>query len=75
VCSHALDAKLAQAAQAEHICLDNHILNCSNLLNEVAYQNVRRQCSECWDAMQRFIEPPAAGELLMVQVGAVTMPV
>ncbi|PRW44574.1 carbonic anhydrase [Chlorella sorokiniana] len=67
VCSHALDAKLAQAAQAEHICLDNHILNCSNLLNEVAYQNVRRQCSECWDAMQRFIEPPAAGELLMVQ--------
>ncbi|KAI7835940.1 hypothetical protein COHA_010173 [Chlorella ohadii] len=67
VCSHALDAKLAEAAQAEHICLDNHILNCSNLLNEVAYQNVRRQCSEVWDAMERFIEQPAAGELLMVQ--------
>lgn len=33
-------------------------------------QNVRRQCSECWDAMQRYIEQPAAGELLMVQVGA-----
>ena len=32
-------------------------------------QNVRRQCSECWDAMQRFIEQPAASELLMVQVG------
>lgn len=112
--------------QAEHICLDNHILNCSNLLNEVAYQassgfkyhrtcsasataamafvtapvfppcvrtsalvvwrgllllmppcllpchqqNVRRQCSEVWDAMERFIEQPAAGELLMVQVNS-----
>lgn len=32
-------------------------------------QNVRRQCSEVWDAMERFIEQPVAGELLMVQVG------
>lgn len=31
-------AMLTLTLQAEHICLDNHILNCSNLLNEVAYQ-------------------------------------
>lgn len=43
---------------------------CSSPFPWCVPQNVRRQCSECWDAMQRYIEQPEAGELLMVQVGA-----
>ena len=33
-----LHRRLAQQGESGHICLDSHLLNSNNLLNEVAYQ-------------------------------------
>ena len=33
-----LHRRLAQQGESGHLCLDSHLLNSNNLLNEVAYQ-------------------------------------
>ena len=41
ICPAAVDVEVLHrrlAQQGEHICLDSHLLNSNNLLNEVAYQ-------------------------------------
>lgn len=49
----------------EDFCLDTHVLECSNLLKEVAYQNVRRQCVAVWRSMTEWVDPEIMSQVLM----------
>ncbi|PSC69934.1 tRNA-splicing ligase-like protein [Micractinium conductrix] len=67
VCSEALHQRLERSVAPGDLCLDTHILNCSNVLRECAYQNVRQQCNSVWTAVQRYLAGPASEELLVAQ--------